>query len=110
TASDWSLGASATTDTSTLSLHVALPICIKTVYAFYKDVAGNVSAAAAASITLDQSAPVNGSATATAGNGQVVVNWSGFIDAASGLPTTNTHHLFSSTACSPAFCTGTPLL
>src|SRR5204863_114277 len=53
----------------------------KTFYTWYKDAAGNVSTIAAASILLDQTAPSNGTVTATAGSSQVTVNWSGFTDA-----------------------------
>src|SRR5437867_2010737 len=47
----------------------------KTVYAWYKDAAGNVSAAASASILLDQTAPTNGALTPTASSGQITLNW-----------------------------------
>src|SRR5207247_4253070 len=57
----------------------------KTLYAWYKDGAGNVSATASAAILLDQTAPINGSATAIAGSGRVTVSWSGFADTGSGL-------------------------
>src|SRR5204863_108222 len=81
----------------------------KTVYAWYKDAAGNVSTIAAASILLDQTAPSNGSAAALPGSSQVTVSWSGFTDAGSGLATTNPYKLVSSTIDFPASCSGTPL-
>jgi len=40
---------------------------------WYKDAAGNVSAVASDSITLDQTAPSNGTVTATPGSGQVTL-------------------------------------
>ena len=84
----------------------------KTVYAWYKDAAGNVSATASASILLDQTAPSNGTLTATAGNGQVALSWSGFSDGGSGLASSNTYKLVFSTSSLPAAsCTnGTQLL
>jgi|GEM_PF-1347454 len=85
---------------------------IKTVYAWYKDAAGNVSATASDTIRLDQTAPTNGTLTATAGSGQVALSWSGFSDGGSGLATSNTYKLVFSTGGSPASsCTsGTQLL
>src|SRR5206468_230804 len=59
----------------------------KTVYAWFKDAAGNVSAAAADAIVLDQTAPANGTATAVAASAQVTVSWAGFADGGSGLAT-----------------------
>src|SRR5438552_2467036 len=80
----------------------------KTLYAWFRVAVGNVSAAAAASILLDQTAPSNGSVTPTAGNAQVALSWTGSTDAGSGLATTNPYKLFSSTTDFPA-CSGTPL-
>ena len=84
----------------------------KTVYAWYKDAAGNVSATASASILLDQTAPSNGTLSATAGNGQVALSWSGFSDGGSGLASSNTYKLVFTTSGLPAAsCTnGTQLL
>ncbi len=82
----------------------------KTVYAWYRDAAGNVSAAASDTIVLDQTAPSNGTVTATAGNGQVALGWAGFSDAGSGLSTTP-YKLVSSVGSAPASCSsGTVLL
>jgi len=84
----------------------------KTVYAWYKDAAGNVSATASDSILLDQTAPSNGTLTATAGNAQVSLSWSGFSDGGSGLASANPYKLVFSTGGTPAAsCTsGTQLL
>jgi hypothetical protein len=84
----------------------------KTVYGWYKDAAGNVSSTASDSIVLDQTPPGNGTLSATAGNTQVTLNWSGFSDAGSGLATSNTYKLVFRTASLPnASCTnGTQIL
>ncbi len=84
----------------------------KTVYAWYKDGAGNVSAKASKSILLDQTAPTNGTLTATAGSGQMSLSWAGFADGGSGLASTNRYKLvFSTGATPPSSCTsGTQLL
>jgi len=65
----------------------------KTVYAWYKDAAGNVSATASDTIVLDLTAPSRGTLTATAGNGQVALSWSGVTESGSGLVTANTYKL-----------------
>ncbi|MEO7157964.1 MAG: PKD domain-containing protein [Vicinamibacterales bacterium] len=77
----------------------------KTVYVWYKDAAGNVSAMASGSIILDRTAPTNGSLTATAGLSLVTLNWSGFTDAGSGLASTAPYTLVYSAVSSPASCT-----
>jgi hypothetical protein len=84
----------------------------QTVYAWYKDAAGNVSATASDSIRLDQTAPSNGTLTASAGSGQVSLSWAGFADGGSGLASTNRYKLVFSTGGSPnaACTTGTQLL
>jgi hypothetical protein len=83
----------------------------KTLYAWYKDAAPNVSLTASAAITLDQTAPTDGTLTATAGNAQVALSWSGVTDAGSGLDATTPYTLVYSTGGSPASActTGTPL-
>src|SRR5204862_255737 len=68
---------------------------------WYKDAAGNVSTTASASITLDQTAPSNGSVSATPGTGQVTLSWSGFADSGSGL-NAGSYKLVYSTAGTPA--------
>jgi hypothetical protein len=58
----------------------------KTVYAWFKNVSGTVNASPySAGILLDTTPPTNGTVTATPGNGQVALNWSGFNDAGSGI-------------------------
>ena len=74
----------------------------KMVYAWYKDAAGNVSARASASILLDQTPPNNGTLTATAGNAQVSLSWTGFADGGSGLASSNPYKLVFATGGSPA--------
>jgi hypothetical protein len=71
-----------------------------------------VSATASDSILLDQTAPTNGTLSATAGNGQVSLTWLGFTDGGSGLATSNTYRLvFSPGSTAPASCSsGTQLL
>lgn len=54
---------------------------VATVYAFYKDAYGNVSGGVSDTITVDSARPANGSLTATPGNGQVALAWTGFSDA-----------------------------
>src|SRR5260221_3341212 len=80
------------------------------VYAWFKNAAGNVSAFATDAITLDRSAPIFGSLTATAGAGSVALSWPGFIDTGSGLATSNPYTLVYATGAAPASCaSGTPL-
>src|SRR5205814_4215158 len=76
----------------------------KTLYAWYKDAAGNVSTIAAASILLDQTAPTNGTLTPTAASTQITLNWSGFTDAGSGLATTTPYKLVYATGAVPTSC------
>ena len=74
----------------------------KTVYAWFKDAAGNVSATASATIVLDQTAPTNGTLTATPSSGQVALSWAGFSDSGSGLATANTYKVVFATGSAPA--------
>src|SRR3989442_3569310 len=67
------------------TLFPSTPPFRSTLYAWYKDAANNVSATAAASILLDQTAPTNGTLTPTAGSTQITLSWAGFTDAGSGL-------------------------
>jgi hypothetical protein len=76
----------------------------KTIYAWYKDAASNVSAAASDAIVLDQTLPTNGTLTATAGNAQAALSWAGFADTTSGLASTNPYKLVYSTGAFPASC------
>jgi glucose/arabinose dehydrogenase len=84
----------------------------KTVYAWYKDAAGNVSGTASDSILLDQTLPSNGTLSATSGNAQIALSWSGVADGGSGLTSANTYKLVFTTGGSPnGSCTsGTQLL
>ncbi len=96
----------AVTSTTSYSGNVSFPLPsgdgTKTVYAWYEDAAGNVSTRASDSILLDTTPPTNGTLTATAGNAQVALSWSGFADGGSGLASTNTYKLMFSTGGSPA--------
>jgi len=79
----------------------------KTVYVKYRDSVGNWSETYSDAITLDATPPVNGSLTATAGTGQVVLKWSGFNDALSGIAG---YRLVYNTGSAPASCSvGTPI-
>ncbi len=84
---------------------------VKTVYAWYKDAAGNVSSRVSASITLDQTPPSTGVLTATAASGQITLTWSGISDGGSGLASGTPYTLVYATGGLPAAaCTsGTPL-
>lgn len=57
----------------------------KTVYVWFRDEYGNESAAATDTIVLDTTAPSNGTVTASAGDEEVTLAWSGFSDAGSGV-------------------------
>src|SRR5207249_6758837 len=81
----------------------------KTVYAWFKDAAGNVSAAASSAILLDQTAPSNGTATAVAASAQVTVSWAGFADGGSGLATAP-YTLVAGAGSVPASCTSGTVL
>jgi predicted CxxxxCH...CXXCH cytochrome family protein len=54
--------------------------------------------------TVDNIAPSDGTVTATSGNAQVSLSWSGFSDSESGLATTNTYTVVFDTAGTPADC------
>lgn len=78
----------------------------KTVYAYFKDAYGNVSAATSDTIGLDLTTPTNGTVTGTPGSGSVALSWSGFSDAHSGLAGYRVVYAAGTTA--PASCAGTP--
>ena len=80
----------------------------KTVYAWFKDARGNVSAAASAPIKLDITAHVNGAVTGTASAGTIRLSWSGFRDATSGVTRYRVMQATTSTA-PAAGCAGTAL-
>jgi YD repeat-containing protein len=74
----------------------------KTVYAWFKDTAGNADATPYSNaITLDATAPTNGTLSATAGNTQVSLSWSGFTDATSGI---GSYKLEYATGAAPSTC------
>jgi hypothetical protein len=73
----------------------------KTVYAWYKDAAGNVSARSSDTILLDQTVPSNGALSAAAGKRQVALTWSGVTDSGSGLATANPYKLVFQTGSAP---------
>lgn len=52
---------------------------------WFRDEAGNTSAVASDSISLDTVVPTNGSVTATPSSGQVELAWSGYADTLSGV-------------------------
>ncbi len=59
---------------------------LRFVYAWFKDSTGTSNTSPyLAAITLDTKPPTDGTLTATAGDGQVSLNWSGFSDATSGI-------------------------
>ncbi len=74
----------------------------KTVYVKFKDTADNWSIAYSDTIELDTTSPSDGSLTATPGDSQIDLNWSGFSDSGSGLNTTDTYKLVYSTSGSPS--------
>ncbi len=80
----------------------------KTVYAWFKDVAGNADTSPYSSaIILDVTPPTNGTLSATAGNTQISLSWSGFSDATSGIAS---YQLVYSTGAAPGSCsTGTQI-
>lgn len=82
----------------------------KTVTVWLRDRAGNTTTAAAsprAAITLDTTLPANGTVTATVGNGQLALQWSGFSDGGTGIASYRVVGATGTTA--PANCTGTAL-
>jgi len=82
----------------------------KTVTVFLRDGAGNTTTAAtspSASITLDATPPGNGALTATPGNAQIALRWTGFSDAGTGVASYLV--VGARGAVAPASCTGTAL-
>ena len=78
TAAGWATVTSATSYNGSLPYTLTTGDGSKTVYAWYKDAANNVSATTSASIILDQTVPTNGTLTPTTGSTQITLNWSGF--------------------------------
>jgi hypothetical protein len=79
----------------------------KTVYVWFKDVAGNVSSTASAGITLDQTPPSNGILTATPADHQVQLSWSGQNDATTSVGSYKL--VFANGNTPPVDCSGSPL-
>jgi subtilisin family serine protease len=81
---------------------------VKMVRAWFRDAAGNVSAApASASITLDTTAPTSGQLSASVSATTVVWTWTGFADAASGIAS---YKVMTSAGQMPSGCrAGTPV-
>ncbi|PYO54608.1 MAG: hypothetical protein DMD83_21950, partial [Candidatus Rokuibacteriota bacterium] len=104
TATGWTPVSSTTSYTGSLGYSLSAGDGTKTLYAWYKDAAGNVSATTSTSILLDQTAPTNGSVIPTAGNAQVTLSWSGFTDTGSGLATTNPYTVVFATGAVPTSC------
>jgi len=80
----------------------------KTVYVWFRDQWGNTNPTPYSdTIILDTTAPTNGTVTATPGNTQVTVNWSGFSDAQSGI---DSYKVVYATSYAPYSCSsGTAL-
>jgi len=82
----------------------------KTVTVVLRDRLGNTTTATtspSASIVLDTAPPTNGALTATAGNRQIQLAWTGFADAGSGVASYRL--AVASGTAAPASCTDTPL-
>ena len=91
---------------TTKQYNLAAPDGLKWIYVKYRDAAGNESAPAGASVTLDTVAPKDGTLTATPGRQQVTLKWSGFSDATSGI---QSYQLFYSPTEYPTAATGTKI-
>lgn len=80
---------------------------VHTVYAQFRDAAGNTSARVSDTINVDTAAPVQGRLSLAASSRQIALSWTGFSDRGSGIAR---YVLMSTTARSaPANCTsGTP--
>lgn len=75
----------------------------KTVYIWFKDTVGNANTSPYSdSIVLDTTAPTDGTLSASAGNGQVLLSWNGS-DTTSGI---NSYKLVYSTSSTPSSCSG----
>ncbi len=82
---NWKSVTPATIINTTVSHKLAGTAGTNTVYVWFKDSAGSISAVASDSIIYDKSAPVNGTVAATPGNGLVQLAWSGYSDALSNI-------------------------
>lgn len=92
---------------ATKSWNLASGTGVRTVYAQFRDAAGNTSARVSDTINVDTAAPVQGRLSLAASSRQIALSWSGFSDRGSGIAR---YVLMSTTARSaPANCTsGTP--
>jgi len=79
----------------------------KTVYARYRDRAGNWSAVSSDAIIYDSTAPINGTLSTAASPGLIALTWSGFSDAMSGI---SGYTLVSSTTSTPNSCSAGTVL
>ena len=84
-ATGWSAVASTTIFSANVPFTLSIGDGAKTLYVWYKDLAGNVSIAATSQITLDTTPPSNGVPSAVPGDTQVSLSWSGYSDAGSGI-------------------------
>lgn len=73
----------------------------KTVYVQFKDGADNVSPNYSATVTVDSTAPVDGTLTVAVQNSSVSLSWPGFTDSTSGI---KAYKLVYGTAGAPAHC------
>jgi hypothetical protein len=81
---------------------------LKTVFAWFKDANGNISAAVSDSISVDTARPTGGSLAVTGADSELTLTWSGFSDTTSGVASYKVMQATSSTA--PSNCTtGTPV-
>ena len=109
-AAGWNTVAGATSLTTSASYALSAGTGSKTVYVWYKDAAGNVSATAAATILLDQTAPVDGTVSGSVVSAtQINVSWSGFTDADSGVNPASYKVVFANGA-APASCAAGTML
>lgn len=76
---------------------------VKTVQALFKDAAGNVSAAATDTLSLDATAPTDGTVTVARGNGQLTLTWTASSDANSGVAS---YGVAMATGAVPTSCAG----
>lgn len=92
---------------ATKSWNLASGTGVRTVYAQFRDAAGNTSARVSDTINVDTAAPVQGRLSLAASSRQIALSWTGFSDRGSGIAR---YVLMSTTARSaPANCTsGTP--
>ena len=102
TASGWTSGTSTTSYSASVSWTLSSSSGTKTVYVWFRDSAGNVSASSSDSITLVSAPSAPTGVTADAGNGQVSVSWTSVSDATS-------YNIYSSTTSGVTKLTGTKL-